>query len=433
MNNLNTFQIVLLACLGVIAFVAVLIFAGVIPGFRGSPGGVGGTVVLWGPIPEETMNSALKVFQDQYKSEFTLTYDYQDPRRLDANLVEALAAGRGPDLVIFPHASLIKRLENISPLAYENYSELQFTGNFIRESKLYLADSGILALPLYLDPLVLYYNPDLLSAARLVEPPKTWKEMESAVKVLTQVDQNNNLLASAIALGKTNNIANAKDILSLLIMQVGNPITVLTVNKLNIVLAESADSGKSPAVDALDFFNRFSNPANALYSWNGAQPEARDAFLRGSLAMYLGYASEYNLIKRQNPQLNIEVTVVPQVTKNSAITIGRLFGVSLLRGSPNPVTAARAMTLLSGATTGQSLATTLELAPTRKDLLRSFPKDPTQSVFYQSAIFSSGWLDPAADESKKIFQKMIENSQSGAAATSEVVKRAQAELQLLSN
>jgi ABC-type glycerol-3-phosphate transport system substrate-binding protein len=433
MNNLNTFQIVLLACLGFIAFLAVLIFAGVIPGFRGPTGGVGGTVVLWGPIPDETMNSALKVFQAQYKSEFTLTYIYQDPRSLEANLVEALAAGRGPDLVIFPHTSLIKRLENISPLAYKSYPQLQFNNNFIRESKLYLADSGILALPLYLDPLVLYYNSDLLSAARLVEPPKTWKELEGAAKALTQVDQNNNLLASAIALGKANNIANAKDILSLLIMQAGNPITVLEGDKLNVVLTQSSDGGKNPAVDALDFFNRFSNSSNTLYSWSGAQPEARDAFLRGTVAMYLGYASEYNLIRRQNPQLNIEVGVVPQLTKNSAVTVGRLFGVSLMRESKNPVTAVRAMTLLSGATTDQSLATTLELAPTRKDLLRSFPKDPTQSVFYQSAIFSSGWLDPDLNESKKIFQKMIENSQSGATATTETIKRAQEELQLLSN
>lgn len=427
-NSLNTFQIVLLTILGFIALVAVLIFA-----FRKTPnGGVGGTVVLWGSVPQETMDRALEDFQDQHEDEFTLTYVYQDARSLEANLVEALAAGRGPDLVIFPHTSIIKRWENILPLPYDNYPKLQFSTNFIRQSNLYLADSGILALPLYLDPLVLYYNPDLLSAARLVGPPQTWKEMEAAVKALTQVDKNNNLLASAIALGKASNIANAKDILSLLIMQAGNPIAILVDDKLNVVLNQGVGS-KNPAADALNFFNRFSNSADIFYSWNGAQPEARDAFLRGTLAMYLGYASEYNLIKRQNPQLNIEITTVPQVAKTSAVTTGRLYGISLMKGSRNQATAVKAMMLMSETAMNAMMATTLGLAPTRKDLLHAFPADPVQAIFYQSAIFSSGWLDPNIEETKKIFQRLIENAQSGAATVAETVKRAQEELQLLIN
>lgn len=433
MNNLNTFQVILLSIFGFVAFVAILIFSGVLPGFRDEPGGVGGTVVLWGSVPEAAMTAALKPFKEKYESEFTLNYVYQDPRSLEANLVEALAAGRGPDLVIFPHTSIMKRYENIAALSYDNYSQLQFTTNFVREGKLYLSEKGILALPLYLDPLVLYSNADILAAARLVEAPTTWKELEAALKVLNRVDQNKNLLASALPLGKFNNINNAQDLLSLLVMQAGNVITSLQGDGLEVVLAQNADGGKTPAVDALNYFNRFSNSVDALYSWNSAQPEARDAFLRGTAAMYLGYGSEYPLIKRQNPQLNVEVSVVPQLSKTSAVTIGRMHGVSLLRGSRNPATAARAMTLLSEALAAKSLAETLELAPARRDLLRSFPADPTLSIFYQSAIFASAWLDPDPAQSKAIFQRLIENSQSGIVETSAAVARAQEELELLSN
>lgn len=425
----NTFQLIFLALLGFIAVFALLVFSGVIPRPWGTDE-VAGEVELWGSLPESTIHSAVEDFKNVHK-EFVLKYVYKEPAALEGDLVEALAAGRGPDLVILPHTSIIRRLENLVPLPYETYPQLNFNNNFIREGNLYLTDTGVLALPLYADPLVLYYNVDLLSAARLVNPPTTWKELETVVKQLAQIDANKNITVAAIALGKANNVNNAKDIYSLLTMQAGNGITAFENGKLNITLINRDSTGKNPALEALAFFNRFSDSANALYSWNSAQPEARAAFIGSRLGLYLGFASEYGVMRRQNPQLDIGAAVVPQLSKNSAVTVGRIYGVSLVRGSKNLPAAAQVAVLLSDKAFSQALSESIGLAPARKDLLVSFPKDPVRSIFNQSAIFARGWLDPNPFESTKIFQKLIEDSQAGILQPAEAISRAQKELELL--
>lgn len=430
-NQANTFQVAVLAVLGVVAFVAVLVFAGVLPGFRAPSGGSGGIVTLWSPLPEGRVSAWLTNFQNAHRSEFTLQYVYHDPATLDADLVEALAAGRGPDLIIWPTEAMAKRLENIYPIPYSAYTQLDFNNNFLRAARLYLTGQGLLALPLYVDPLVLYYNADLFSAAHLVTAPKTWKDLQALTKTLNHFDAQGNLLSSTVALGKANNIRNAKDILALLAMQAGSSLTQLNNGHLQITVAQSNGSTRNALGDALDFFNRFANSADELYSWNSAQPEARDAFLRGRLAMYLGYGSEFDLMARENPQLSVEVAAVPQVSATASLTLGRLYGLSLLRGSKNLATAAQVAALLSAPEADQALAQGAQLPPANKSLLANFPTDPVATTLYQAAISSQAWLDPDPEKSRAIFERLVENSQAGAVSTSEAVSQAVTELQAL--
>jgi ABC-type glycerol-3-phosphate transport system substrate-binding protein len=412
---MNTFQTGLLLAFGFLVIVAVLVFSGVLPGAKGPNEGIGGVVVVWGPYPTETVDTALREFKRQYEKEFTLTYVAKNPATLEQQFVEALAAGEGPDLVILPHTSLLRQQNKLVQLPYTSLPERTYTDTFLRAGALYLDTTGIWALPFAVDPLVLYYNVDRLSAARLAAPPTTWAELQTQVPSLSTADRSGNLLSSAIPLGNFGNINHAKDILALLIMQTGNPIVSRVNDGYQARLGGNVGGQTNNAsTEALGFFHRFSDPANPLYSWNAAQPEARDAFVRGQTAFYLGYASELPRLRQQNPQLNLDAASVPQLSASAALTFGRLDGLSLVRGSRNAATAVRAAYLLTSKEASQALVPAAGLVPARIDILRILPPGAIEATFYQAAIMSRAWLDPDPERTREIFRAMSDSIRAGA-------------------
>lgn len=432
MKNLSTFNTVLLVVLGFALFIGVMIFAGVIPGFRKPSGGTGGQVTVWGPIASDDFSRTLGDFTSQHKGEFTLNYVAKDSRTIEAELIDAQASGTGPDLVILPHSSVLKQKDKLVPFPYDSYPERQYLDTFAREAGLYLTPDGILALPIAIDPLVLYYNVDALSGAGLVSPPRLWSELPAAVKALAVIDKNKNIQYAALPLGKANNIGHAKDLLALLSLQAGNPLVTSSKSEApRVVLAQAVGTSQKGMEEALAFFNRFSNPSNELYTWNGAMPEAQEAFVRNQAAMYLGYASEYSRLLKQNPQLNLDLTLVPQLSATSQVGFGRMWGVSLTRGSRNPVTAAQVAYLLSAPEFAAGYAAAGGWAPAQTALLRNLPGDSVGAILYRSAIISRGWLEPDASRATEIFRLMVEAVQSGARPASEALTQAQAQLQSL--
>jgi multiple sugar transport system substrate-binding protein len=423
----TNFQLILLGVFIFATIIGILIFGGVIPSpFKKPAGGVGGGVVLWGPFSEQDFDVAFNDFRKAHKGDFTLTYAGKDSRTLETDLVNAIATDKGPDLVLLPYAVAIRQADKIAPVPYKLFSLYDYDSTFVNERALYYGQEGYLSLPIVIDPLVMYFNQDLLASGRLAKPPKTWSDLQTAVKNLTIADAQSNVTQSAIALGLFSNIANAKDILSLLILQAGNPIIKVDQSDSNVVLSDSMGYPKAPADEALAFFNRFTNPANELYSWNSSLPEARTAFTRGNLVFYLGFASEYSLIRKQNPQLDFGITLVPQLRQPTQ-TIGNLVGVSVLNKARNAIAAPLVAKLLS--TEGSRALSKLYGLPSAKaDLLGDVPKDSVATLFNQAAIVSRNWPDPDPEKTKTIFQKMVEAVQVRGVVPSEAVRQAEAEL-----
>lgn len=434
MSNISTFQIVVLIVFGVSLLIGVLVFAGILPGFRGQSGGVGGTVIWWGTVSEEVIRPALDNFRRSNESEFRLEYVAKDSRTLESDLLEALASGLGPDLVSLPENFIVRHDNKFLPIPYESFSRRLFLDTFIRGGEIYLAPEGVLGLPLTVDPLVLYYNQDLFTSARLVAAPTVWSEIQKVVAALTEIDANRNLRRGAIALGQFQNIVHAKDILAMFIMQAGNPIVDRPSGgegKWLVVLRDQLGFARPPAGEALTFFARFSDSANTLYSWNASQPEARLAFLRGDLAMYLGFASEADRLRQQNPQLNFDAALVPQRENYPVLTIARFSALAVARSSRNIATAVRAAYLLSAGDFAAEYSNAVSLPPARNDLLRRGHADTLLAVFYQAAIQSRAWPDPDPVASAEIFRRMFEAVQSGRTSVGEALNRGHGELAAL--
>lgn len=420
---MSKFQIILTAIFGVSILTAVAVFAL----YRGGAGSNAVSIKVWGDLPSEAFGQLLSESLRGIDENLSVSYVEKDPSKIDAEFTEALAVGAGPDLIIITQDNFWKNRTKLLPVSYESVGARDFKEAFVEEGELFLTSEGIYALPLAIDPLVLYYNRDILTFVGEAKPIGYWDEIYSLTQKLTVRDGAGNITRSAIALGETRNIANYKEIMSLLLLQAGNKVMVPGFNsdELRSALNDRTGSAVSSGEAALNFYTQFSNPSKAYYSWNRSLPEALDRFTSGDSAYYLGFASELTKLRNKNPNLNLGLALVPQSrVSGKRVTYGKVYGVAITRGARNYQGALRAATILVSKQLAGPLSEKLALPPARRDLLSQKRTDNIWPVFYEAALQSRGWLDPENAISGSIFKEMIDSVTSGRARTSEALTAA---------
>lgn len=417
---MSKFQLILLIVFGAFILIAVILFS------MSRGGGVAlPNIVIWGDIPASDFNGLLDTSGLRNNSVAIIQYVEKPNATFDADFTEALALGSGPDLVILSQENFWKQRNKLLLIPSSSISQKDFTSTFIEEGELFYSADGTYALPLIVDPLVLYWNRDLFSKASIALPPKFWDEIYGYAQKLTEKDNAGNIVKSAIALGEAKNIPNSKDILALLMLQAGTPITSLTSGSLRAELNSNFNLPIIPAQAALDFYTQFSNPAKPFYTWNRSLKSAGTMFTSGDSAMYIGYASELKNLLARNPTLNLGITLLPQSrVSNKAITFSRISALAIVRSSKNSSAALNIALTLVSKDVMTNLSKILSLPPTRRDLLSTKPTNLAQSVFYDAAIQSKGWLDPDDSKTTQIFTDMIDSVTSGRARTSEALSTA---------
>ncbi len=432
MNKVTPFQVVILVVFGLFLVFAVLIFSGIIPLFKQAPTGVGGEVTMWGTLPRVLFDGPFERINTSAEGLFSVKYVEKNKATFDRELVEALASGRGPDMILLPHDLIIRHKDKVFPIPYDNFSVRMFVDTFVEAGELYLSSDGILALPLTIDPIIMYYNRDMFSRASLSKPPTSWDEFFTLSPKLTKTDNALNILESAVALGEFQNIEHAKEILALLIMQAGNNIVSTRNGVLESALAERGDGTVPPAESAIRFFTEFSNSAKSVYSWNRNLPNSKDLFLAGDLAVYFGFASELQDIRAKSPHLNFDTAIVPQAKDaQTYLTYAHMTGLAVLKQSQNWQTAFYVTSLLSQKEFIHDLSLVSFLPPVRRDVLANIPPGASEHTLYSSALIARAWLDPSPSETASIFRQMVDSVTSGRERLSEAVGRASRDIERL--
>src|SRR5690606_5991115 len=90
----------------------------------------------------------------------------------------------------------------VVPVTYESLSRERFEATFIDGARPFLEQIGVLGVPFLADPLVLYWNRDLLSAAGHANPPRYWDELYGMASALTRRSETGSLQRSGVALGE---------------------------------------------------------------------------------------------------------------------------------------------------------------------------------------------------------------------------------------
>jgi ABC-type glycerol-3-phosphate transport system substrate-binding protein len=448
------FQIILMSVFGASAIVGVLVFA--ILTSTGTQSTIG-PVVIWGTFDSKSIS---QIIQDSSNGDANLalvTYVQKDQATYEADLTRALASGNGPDLFIMSQDQAITDASEVSLIPYTEVSPSQYQNLFISATSPFMLHDGIVALPFIADPLVLFWNKDLLGSAGVTEAPKFWSQLfTTPMQSLTTKDDSGTLTQNLIALGEYGNIDHAKDILATLIMQVGGAITTRdpTTGDLTGSLGKADTSGSlegTPAESALRFYTEFSDPSKNYYSWNRAQPLASMAFAHGTSALYIGYASEQSEIEKINPNLKFAMARIPQSgSTQGPITTARVYAIAISRNSRNIVGAKTIAYTLVSAPFSNAIANSYGMVSPRRDVLtpstiKAAPTSvdpkvnaaraaafasstPDEDVITQSAIIAQGWSDPDPLKTNEIFRAMIEDTTSGAILLAEAIGRANSQL-----
>lgn len=430
----SSFQTILIG-LFIAAFIgAILIFSGVINiGNSSSNTAASGNVSVWGIYPQDVIQPYIEQLNIQNKT-LTISYTQVAPATLRTDLIEALASGRAPDAVIADSGQLFSFADKLYTIPFTTYPERLYRDSFVDGASLFLTKEGVIASPLVVDPLVVYYNKDLLAGKNYVTPPTTWTGLVQSLPLFLKKDSRGAITQSAIALGEWSNIPHYKDILSALFLQTGNAIvgvdTQTGLYEQRLLGGSATDTDELPTASALNFYTSFANQASPMFSWSRTLPSSLDMFLSGKSAFYIGRGSELFTIQARNPNLNFDVTTLFQSDGAvRPITYGLFSGVGIIKSSPNFAATYTAVGYLTSKEFTEYLSGALSLPSARRDLLLTQQTNPYIQVYFQAALSAFGWPDINTTATEGLFRDMIRKVNSGATNGAQAIYEASRDLQ----
>lgn len=389
------------------ALFAFLIFSCKIPvGSCKAGTGAKGDVVIWGTLPELGMNAVTQAFNPQAKT-YAVRYQYVKEEEFNQRLLEALASGNGPDLIMAPYQTMLAQESRLYPfpIAEKTYKDIYVDG----ASVLY-SGGAALALPLSVEPMVLFYNRTLLSKHSVLNPPEYWDELSSVTPALT-LKQGNAFVESSIALG-TPDVPYTKDIIMAIVSQLGQVPLIRSVSQTGDVYttitvndAITVGGDVLPLSTVNRYITQFGDSGQTTYTWNASRGNAADVFVAEKLAMYIGYSGELPTLRAQNPRAEFAMATLPQTRGYSTFSTGmRMYAIGTLKSSKNLGTALTVQSQFASSGVSPTIAATVGAIPAIRAYAATQGLDP---VVAKSMLVARGWYDSHEKESTAYTTVMI--------------------------
>ena len=431
MNPTKT-QIIIIG-IGIFAVIfLILLFTGILPGLKPSQtktggGGIGGggqttEINFWGvedegvikPIIESYLivNPNLKIFYTQFNES-----------NYEKILVDALASGNAPDIIMFHNTWLPKHYGKIFPMpVLSGFSITQVSEKFPDVVKQDFTNNGnIYALPIYIDTLAFIYNRSYFDAKGVAVVPKNWNEFQYVISRLKEVDSSGKISKAAGAIGGSNkSIEKASDLLSLIMLQMG----VEMVDKNN-----SANFSRSGGEDALNFYLQFSNPNSPNYTWHDNFRYSMEGFSQEIIGAIFNYADSIKNIKEKNPFLNIEVAPMLQFPNKKSVNYANYWGLAVPVQSKNTISAWNFILYFSAdAKVAEQYLQASKRPPALRELIQKYSNDADLGVFARQALTAQSWRQKDNSGVRKSFSNMIESILNGRLSLDKALERAENEV-----
>lgn len=398
-------QFIIFGVIGVIVLIAVLLITGVLPGLKErAPEPF--TLTIWGSGDEpELWQTIGQTYHEEAAPSATIEYVKKNPQTYEIELLNALAAGRGPDVIFLEDTTLRNYQDKISalPEGSLDYQKKDIKNAFVDGAVNIITDGSgaLLATPLSFDTLALFYNRDYLNAANIPLPPATWEELTDQVRILTKLSPVGGIQRSAIALGTGTNVDHAADILAALIYQAGGTFTDPA--------ATQGTLDGPPTVSALSFYTSFANSTKKTYTWNAFFERSLGAFANGDTAMAIGYAKDVPTVASANPQLNFDVAPLPHPTETkTSAAFGRMRLLGVSRTSSQKEQAWRLLLWLQSKSIQKTYADATGLPSARRDLIDSKPPREYLIPFYDQVLRAKTLPAPLGASLERILGDMID-------------------------
>lgn len=285
------------------------------------------TLTIWRVKGSDQSEKAFEAIMAAFKKQNqTVTIDYQaiDPNSEDyeEKIVNALAAGKGPDIWEIRSDELARQKDKLVPCSLASCpngarARAQFRKVYATSIGEEMFDSNqIYGMPLAIDPLVLYINTDQIGQLnpKVEKFPKTWEELAQLGNRLT-VKADGTIYRAGLALGTGTNVDRSSQILELLMLQAGTQMVDPTGKTATFELSVKDPVSDEPVLAALAvtaFYAGFGLPGSPYQSWDTTQPYSTEAFANGKVTMMINYLSLLPQMKQLNPDLKFTVGPVPQ-------------------------------------------------------------------------------------------------------------------------
>lgn len=407
---------ILLAASVIAALFAALIFSGRLPIGGSSQQAPEGTVVMWGVFPDSEMASIIQPFNAQAKT-YNISYAYVPPNVFENRLVEALASGQGPDVILAPYQIILSQSSRLYPFPVDSFTEKMYKDAYLDGASVFWTPYGALALPVAIEPMVLFFNRTLLSKHGISAPPAYWDEVTKNSPALTIETTSGGFLESGIALG-TETVPYIKDIIMAMIGQLGQVPVLPTYQSdgaimYDVLVNDPVVLGGDvlPLTSTMRFIMQFSDPLKSTYTWSQFAGNATDQFVAERLAMYIGYAGELPVLRARNPRMDIDMTYLPQMKGYNTFSTGmRLYGIATIRQTKNPSASLSVQAQLGGAAWSPLIAPLVGASPA----LRGYVNTPgLPEVIKNSLLVTRGWYDIKAQSTDALVGVMISDILSG--------------------
>lgn len=275
------------------------------------------TLIFYGLFDNEDVYTPFIDAYEKAHTNVTILYKkYTDPDAYLNLIVNELAEGDGPDIFMLHNTWFPGNYKKLTPAPSGMITPELFRSSFVdvTADDLIIPDSTnteqVWGIPLYVDTLALYYNDAHFEDAIPAQghPASTWDGIKNDVALLNRQDQSFERFERAgIALGRSDNILRAFDILMMMMLD-------YKVSFYSDDLTQATFANDPNAVKALELFTGFGLPSQKNYSWNKYLADADSSekeittFAKGKLSMLFGYSYAYNDILNEISRLKREGT-----------------------------------------------------------------------------------------------------------------------------
>lgn len=401
---------ILIGIIGVAVIITVILI------LRGIGGGNVKRVTLefWGVFDDRNaFDKAITDFQSQNPN-IHIVYQMMDYASYEKNLVNAMAAGTGPDILMIHNSWLPKHGDKLKAMPDKLPGQSQplmtissFKNQFVDVAYDDLVyQNQIYALPLYVDTLALYYNKDLFNSAGISHPPENWSEFNSDVQLLTKLDSLGNIIQAGAAIGTARNINRSTDVLTDLMLQTGVQMNDPSSHEVTIT---KNVNGVAVGIQALQYYTDFANPSVQTYTWNDNMHYSVDAFTEGTTAMMFDYSHELQVLRQKAPRLNLGIAPMPQASSSDVKNYADYWALAVSNKSQYPNEAWKFLVYLSSKDPATNYLNTTLRPSARRDLLELQKDDADLGVFAVQALSGKTWYQPDETVVETVFADMIDD------------------------
>lgn len=393
-----------------VSIMVILLFAVVLRGCGKKPQTGPVSLTFYGLDDSDVFDSLIAQYREsnptvqvKYKK-FNETSDYENL------LVNELAEGNGPDVFYVHNSWFPRHLKKVVPLTSTVLTPTAFPTTFVNVTANDFIQpdpmdgvNKVYSLPLYADTLALYYNKKDFEQ-RIPErgkPAPTWDALKEDAARFQEKDGAGNLKHGEIAMGRSDNLHLATDILYNFLLQGG-----VSFYDSGFKQVQFAASG----MQYFEYFLSFAFNQNKNYSWStdlvaeGKPLGEIEAFLSGKVASIVGYSDTYQRfstelknVRSRNTSVismgDIAVAPLPQLSSNEADykVWASYYGLAVSRNSKNAQVAWDFVQFLTSQSAARAYHQKTKRPTARRDLIAEQKKEPIIDVFVSQVGYAGSF------------------------------------------